>query len=78
MNVTVKSTDGVAVIELEGSLDARTAPEVQTQVLPGAEGHSKVILDMTKTDYISSAGLRMLLLLYRQLYRLDLFRKPTL
>ena len=67
MQVTIKSVQGVVLIELQGSLDGKTAPDVQRQVLPGAEGQSKVILDLTKTDYISSAGLRILLLLYRQL-----------
>jgi len=67
MQVTIKSINGVVLIELEGSLDGKTAPEVQKQVLPSAEGQSKVILDMTRVNYISSAGLRVLLLLYRQL-----------
>ena len=67
MQVTITSIKGVTLIELAGSLDGKTAPEVERQVLPGAEGQSKVILDLSKTDYVSSAGLRMLLLLYRQL-----------
>ena len=67
MQVTIKSLNDVALIELDGSLDGKTAPEVQRQVLPGAEGHRKVILDMTRVGYISSAGLRVLLLLYRQI-----------
>ena len=67
MQVTIKSINGVVLIELEGSLDGKTAPEVQKQVLPSAEGQNRVILDMTKVNYVSSAGLRVLLLLYRQL-----------
>ena len=67
MRVTIKSINDVALIELEGSLDGKTAPEVQRQVLPSAEGQNKVILDMTGVDYVSSAGVRILLLLYRQL-----------
>ncbi len=67
MHVTIKSVKGVVLIELEGSLDGKTAPEVQKQVLPGAEGQNKVILDMTRVTYVSSAGLRVLLVLYRQI-----------
>ena len=67
MQVTIKSIHGVSLIELEGSLDGKTAPEVQRQVLPSAEGQNRVILDMSRVNYISSAGLRVLLLLYRQL-----------
>jgi len=67
MQVNMSAVSDIWVFQLEGSLDGKTAPDVQRQVLPNAEGHSKVILDLTKTDYVSSAGLRMLLLLYRQL-----------
>ena len=67
MQVTIKSVNDVVLIELEGSLDGKTAPEVQKQLLPTAEVQRKVILDMTGVSYISSAGLRVLLLLYRQL-----------
>ena len=67
MNVIIKSVMGVTVMELSGSLDGKTAPDVQKQVLSGAEGQNKVILDMTAVTFVSSAGLRVLLLLYRQL-----------
>ncbi len=66
MELAIKTVNDVAVVQLVGSLDGKTAPEVQNQVLPGTEGQRKVILDMTKVDYVSSAGLRILLLLYRQ------------
>ena len=66
MDVAIKTVKGVTVIQLVGSLDGKTAPEVQRQVLPGTEGQKKVILDMTGVNFVSSAGLRILLLLYRQ------------
>lgn len=55
------------VIEMAGDVDANTATLVQQQVLPLALPGSKIILDMTKVPYMSSAGLRMLLSLYRQI-----------
>jgi anti-sigma B factor antagonist len=67
MNVTFKTVHDVFLIELQGSLDGKTAPEVQKQVIPAAESQNNVILDMTGVQYISSAGLRVLLILYRQL-----------
>jgi anti-sigma B factor antagonist len=67
MGIIIKSVKGVTVMELAGSLDGKTAPEVQKQVLSGAEGQNRVILDMTAVSFVSSAGLRILLLLYRQL-----------
>jgi anti-sigma B factor antagonist len=67
MDVIVSSANGVTVMGLSGSLDGKTAPDVQKQVLSGAEGQDKVILDMSAVTFVSSAGLRVLLLLYRQL-----------
>jgi anti-sigma B factor antagonist len=67
MNLSIRSAEGIAIVEMEGSLDGKTAPEVQGRVLTGVENFSKVLMDMTKVQYVSSAGLRILLLLYRQI-----------
>lgn len=61
----------VTVVELAGDLDTNTAPLVQAQILPLAKAGSKLILEMTKVLYMSSAGLRMLLSLYRQIASKD-------
>ncbi|MGO8692469.1 MAG: anti-sigma factor antagonist [Rectinemataceae bacterium] len=66
MTVNVKSLRGVTVVSLEGEIDGKTAPEVQERVLPLVEPGSKILLDMGKVPYMSSAGLRMLLSVYRQ------------
>ena len=49
---------------LEGRLDSSTAPEVEEIVLQVAERFDRVILNLAQMDYISSAGLRILKLLY--------------
>jgi anti-sigma B factor antagonist len=67
MSVSIKTVSGITVIELEGKIDNKTAPEVQGQALAATKEQNKVILDMTKVDFLSSAGLRVLLLLYRQI-----------
>lgn len=61
----------VTAIEMAGDVDANTASLVQEQVLPLAQPGSKILLDMTKVPYMSSAGLRMLLSLYRQVTSQD-------
>ena len=66
MEVNVKTVHMVMVVELTGELDGKTAPEVQEKVLPQIQDKAKVLLDMGKVPYMSSAGLRMLLSLYRQ------------
>ena len=54
---------GVLTISVEGSIDTLTAPDFEAKVLKALEGVSKLILDFTKVDYVSSAGLRTILLL---------------
>jgi anti-sigma B factor antagonist len=66
MDINIKLTEDVTVVELAGDVDANTAPTVTEQVLPLAQPGSKILMDMTKVPYMSSAGLRSLLSLYRQ------------
>ena len=44
-----------------GRLDTNTAPELERFLEDNTEGIERMILDFTKLDYISSAGLRVLL-----------------
>jgi len=67
MEITIKDVQVAKVVELVGDLDGNTAPEAQGQIQPLAEPGAKIILDMSKVSYMSSAGLRMLLVLYRSI-----------
>jgi anti-sigma B factor antagonist len=55
----------VNVVRLAGDLDGNTTPNVQAQIMPLAIPNAKMILDMSEVSYMSSAGLRMLLVMYR-------------
>jgi anti-sigma B factor antagonist len=55
----------VNVVKLTGDLDGSNAPNVQAQIMPLAIANVKMILDMSEVSYMSSAGLRMLLVMYR-------------
>ena len=59
INETIENTS--AIITLEGRLDATTAPELEELLRTGLEGIMELELDLEKLDYISSAGLRVLL-----------------
>lgn len=48
-------------IALEGRLDTTTAPELEAELKASLDGVSELVFDMEKLDYISSAGLRVLL-----------------
>ena len=71
MEINVKSIGQVTVVEIAGDIDSNTAPQAQEQVLPLVQPGSKMLLDMSGVEYMSSAGLRMLLSMYRQISRGD-------
>lgn len=48
-------------IALEGRLDTTTAPELEAHVNDVLDGVTELVFDMSKLEYISSAGLRVLL-----------------
>ena len=61
MTIT-KNQDGAAlVIALEGRLDTTTAPELEKELKDALPGVTGLTLDLEKLEYISSAGLRVLL-----------------
>ena len=61
MKIT-KNLNGTALeIALEGRLDTMTAPELEAELKNDMGGAESLTLDFSKLDYISSAGLRVLL-----------------
>jgi len=49
------------VVALEGRLDSTTAPQLEEELKTGLEGVTDLVIDLSKLEYISSAGLRVLL-----------------
>ena len=66
MNVEIRKEGSTSVAVITGEIDGRTAPQAQTELLPIIEDSGKLLMDMKGVTFLSSAGLRMLLLLYRQ------------
>lgn len=61
MNIR-KTKDGNEItLMLTGRLDTTTAPQLETQIHESIEGAEKMILDFEELEYLSSAGLRVLL-----------------
>jgi anti-sigma B factor antagonist len=65
VDIAISKTAEITVVKLEGDIDASSALGVQEKVLTLVEQGSKILLDLTLVPYMSSAGLRMLLSLYR-------------
>jgi anti-sigma B factor antagonist len=66
MDIQTDHSRSATVVTLSGDLDSRTAPVVQDAVLPLVTDGSRLIIDLSAVPYMSSAGLRTLLLVYRQ------------
>ncbi len=61
LKIEKRTEDGKAVFSLEGRLDTITAPELEAELRSALDGVSELTLDLEKLEYISSAGLRVLL-----------------
>ncbi len=62
MDITTRTRNDVTLVAFAGNLDSNTSPRAQ-QVLDEvlASSGKKIVIDFTALDYISSAGLRILL-----------------
>ena len=67
MNATSSIIDGITVITAEGSIDSKTASAFESTAIAAIQGQSEVIIDLTNVEFLSSAGLRVLLVAYRQI-----------
>ena len=62
MEVVEEKENGISIFKLQGRLDSNTAPGFEKQIFDAIEDGSKhMILDFENLDYISSAGLRVVL-----------------
>lgn len=62
MMTITKNLDGTTLtLALEGRLDTTTAPQLEAEVKDSLAGVTDLILDFTALEYISSAGLRVVL-----------------
>ena len=60
-DVEKKSEGKNVTLVLSGRLDTATAPELEAAVKASVDGTENLIFDFEELDYISSAGLRVLL-----------------
>ena len=58
----VKNQEGTSLnLEVIGRLDTTTAPQLEAEIKDSIEGITELTLDFAKLEYVSSAGLRVLL-----------------
>ena len=61
MTLTIGKNNDITVLKIEGRLDTTTAPELENAINGEGDALKNLVLDFEKVNYISSAGLRVLL-----------------
>ena len=61
MTINKNLTGTTLTVALEGRLDTNTAPSLEAELKQSLANVTELIMDFAKLDYISSAGLRVLL-----------------
>lgn len=67
MTITQESKDKLWTIAVDGRLDTNSSPELEAVLNEEPEGFEDLILDFGNLDYISSAGLRVVLLALKKI-----------
>ncbi|MEL7233720.1 MAG: STAS domain-containing protein [Chloroflexota bacterium] len=67
MDVNFQDSGGIKIIEMDGELNSDTSTPTYDQIMNHITPQDKVVLEMTNVNYMSSAGIRTLLLIYRSL-----------
>jgi anti-sigma B factor antagonist len=61
LNINKKKEGSKLTVAVEGRLDTTTAPELEASLKEDIEGVEELVIDLANLEYISSAGLRVLL-----------------
>ena len=67
MEIIKTQNNSALVLALKGRLDTTTAPQLESTLGSSLDGISELTLDFGELEYISSAGLRVLLAAQKQM-----------
>lgn len=65
MTINAVAENNICTLEIEGRIDTLTAPQLEKAFNEYAGSCDKMIFDLSKVDYISSAGLRVIVVAHR-------------
>ena len=72
MEISEEKREEIKIFSLSGRLDSNTSPQLETRINEALENGSKqLIINFQDLDYISSAGLRVILKATKDLKRSD-------
>ncbi len=61
MKINISTENDTTTVALDGRLDTMTAPELEAELRQRIDGVDHLVFDFAKLEYLSSAGLRVLL-----------------
>jgi anti-anti-sigma factor len=68
MKIQTKKQENTLIVSLDGKIDGATAPELEAELIGWLDqGETALILDLREVFYVSSAGLRVVLLAAKRL-----------
>ena len=71
LNITEKKKGKATIFSIQGRLDSNSSPEVEQKIIQSIDQGSKdVVLDFSSLDYISSAGIRVLVHCHKEIEKL--------
>ena len=71
MTINVERDFEIVALEITGRLDTTTAPNLESVINELSEDTKELIFDMSGVEYISSAGIRVLLGAYKKMTSAD-------
>lgn len=72
MEAQVEEKGEVVVVRVEGRLDAASSPQLEKRIAGIIDtGHFKIVLNLEGVDYLSSAGMRLILSVLKKLKNLE-------
>lgn len=69
LNVSESTEGDVVVVSIEGRLDTATSADFDFALEPHAEEATRLLVDLSGIQYVSSAGLRVFLMLAKKLQK---------
>lgn len=67
MEITIGYEGDVAHVALDGSLNTNTASELENALAPVLGKAAGIVFDFDRLEYVSSAGLRVLMIAYKKI-----------
>lgn len=67
MGIAFETVGTALIASIDGRLDSSTAPTIEAELVKQAASGGNLLLDLGGLDYISSAGLRVVLIVAKQL-----------